>query len=275
MQKNPQEQPREKNNEEELGRIPVEQGGNQEEDLNPEKNEKDIEKDFEGKKFKINTVSDFINSIKYTLSEKIEDDDQKNSQQLWYQIHKIDLGLKSAQLSADKVRVKRMPDGVLGMYDPNGKQISIDEDLLEDFNTNTQLFKTVFVHEKTHYDGIADEGLTQIRVRKKISATPGIYESEVAKAKRAFYLEGVDKVIELYEMKHPDKLMDYYLETELKKKFKKNDLVGHDLNIKTKSQATIYKDRFKKGAPRLFDKLKQRNYKFSEKILELFKEIVQ
>lgn len=229
----------------------------------------------EARNFNISTVYDFIQALKWSYDEAEENEDNDTRRLLGHQIVKIHAGLNAAGLSANEVMVKEMENGTLGTYNRGGHKISAAKAMLEDFKTDERLFRTVFVHEKTHKEeGIADEGFTQLRTERKTSATPGIYENEKAQAKRIFYKEGIDHALVLYDIDRPEKLVDDYLEVELLGKINKTQL--KELTVDKKKLDRVVKEQsgklaglLKDGVPRLYDKLKSGYIKDkTRKILE-------
>lgn len=235
-----------------------------------EDSDKDQEQKVEAQIFEVNTVKDFIDSLKWNYDEA---KNEKMRRKISYQIIKIEIGLRAARIDAREVRVSKMPDGTLGLFNPQNKKIDVSEDLLSDFNADTQLLETVFVHEKTHKEGIYDEGLTQLRVRQKIpSAAEGIYPAEQKEAQRTFYKTGIDNALGLYDIDHPEKLVDYYLEVEIRRAIpeRKRKLFTKNYVAKiAKEQADKLSKKFKEGAEKLFGKLESKGYNFQKKIEDI------
>ncbi len=268
--------PEEDFSEEEIDKEP------EEEKPKPElvKSKEDIEQEMEKQEIKINTVDDFINDLEWRHNE-CEDEQMKNKIAL--QVTKIETALRVAGLSADKVYVSKMPDGVLGLFYPNANRVEFSEDLLSDFNSDEQLIKTVFVHEEVHKDKkFADEGLTQLFVKKKISATPGIYEEEQRAAKRAFYKVGIDRALKLYDIDHPGRLFGECLKIGLEYKYRGQTkmLEGIESNkrrlefLSSKEKERISRE-FKKGAEELFKKLIPHNYNIKKEIKKILQELAE
>ena len=241
------------------------------------KPKEDIEQEKEQRE--INTVKDFIDDLEWKHNE-CEDEQMKNKIAL--QVTKIETALRVSGLNADKVYISRMPDGVLGLFDSNANRIEFSEDLLSDFNSGEQLMKTVFVHEGVHKNKkFVDEGLTQLFVKKRISATPGIYEEEQRAAKRAFYKIGVDKALKLYDIDHPGRLFGECLRTGLEIKYKGQTkiLKGIESNkrklefVSSKEKERISRE-FKKGAEELFKKLIPHGYDIKKNIKKILLELI-
>ena len=171
-------------------------------------------KEMPWEKVEIDTMKDFIDVLKMQY-DFVQDEAIKAK--LAYHIIKLEIALNVAHVSAREVFVRKTPDGILGYYDRNADQIAISRDQLDDFTTDQQLYNTVLVHEKTHQEGIMDEGLAQKVVARKISATPGIYAHEQRDVQNTFYRVSMEKALDLYEIENPQELTEYYLEVELKK----------------------------------------------------------
>ncbi len=230
----------------------------------------------EKEKREINTVADFIDYLEDWGVGSEKDDSLRGKAAA--QIIKIRVGLSAAGLRAETVKVRQMPGGVLGLFDPASRQIEISEEMLADFNSDKRLIETVFVHEETHKGGIADEGLTQLSVRKKISAKTDIYSSEQEAAKRTFYRLGVATALKLYDLDHPYKLFERFLGAGLKYKY------GHKLDELSdrkklekiaKEESVKLSTDFKKGAQRLYDALELQGYDFRKSVREILSKLVE
>lgn len=229
----------------------------------------------------IDTMKDFIDSLKWDY-DATEDPELK--QKLAFHIVKLEMALQVSGLTSDAVYVRYTPEGVLGYFDPQAKKIAISREELEDFNTDQQLYNTVLYHEKTHKEGIADEGLTQKLVVKKISATPGVYTYEQTEAQKTFYKVGLDKALDLYEIEKPQKLTEYYLEVELEKLWNEKLRSVFQKKSGKKDAKKILKDiskndaerlerSFKDGVPRLYDKLKSMGYSIKDMAQEVLQKL--
>jgi len=237
------------------------------------------EKVGEQVEIKINTMADFLKSLKwsYDLTE-----DENAKKQIAHQIVKIEMGLNGTGYSAEDVKVEDTSDGVLGLYSPGSGKTAISKDLLEDFETSQQLIKHVLVHERNHKEGIYDEGLAERKASKRLSDGLSFYVGEQQRAKSAFYREGIDKALELYDLDNPDELFEYYLQVELEKNFKGQDSKLRKIKENEKSREIIVDQQeekirkgFKKGADELFDKLKQRNYSIKKRTREILLELAK
>ena len=237
---------------------------------------------IEKKEFEVNTVADFFKKEEWEFENC---DDESAKRKIGHQIIIIKMGLSKAGLSVHEVYVKKLPKGVLGIFDTQNRRISLGEDLLSDPNTKVGEFEMVGVHEGVAHkkDGIYDEGLAQIRTEKKIGRSTDIYQTEKQEARRTFRREGVDKALELYDLKNPDKLFEYYLQAELEKNFrgkidelkriKKNK---RSLNSQASQQKKLIEGRFKKGARELFKKLESKgNYSVKKEIEDILLELAK
>ncbi|OGF26353.1 hypothetical protein A2468_03090 [Candidatus Falkowbacteria bacterium RIFOXYC2_FULL_46_15] len=237
----------------------------------PEETLPDMEKEEE-LPFHIDTAADFIRLLELRFKEAQESKNNENEKDLFYQIIKIKNGLNTAGLSADEVRVREMQPGVLGTFDPGNREIAGAKAMFDDFGSDERLFRTVFLHEATHRDRIADEGFCELSVEMKIDAVPGIYNTEKQKAKKTFNdLLGMSDAIELYNIDEPEKLAESYIAAKLEKELgvrKAQEILadkkklGNSIN-KLKTEVG---DNLEKGAPRLYEKLKSRGFDFKKKI---------
>ncbi len=225
----------------------------------------------------IDTMRDFLDSLKETYDQAHDEETKKN---LAHHIIKLEMALATAGLTSDKVFVRETSKGILGYYDPEANQIAISQDQLENLNTDQMLYNTILVHEKTHKEGISDEGLTQKLVTRKITATPGIYTHEQKDAEHTFFHVGISKALELYEIDKPQDLVKYYLEIELEKLWKEkleslykhsSEKIKHGEHLEKISKKEIEKleEEFEEGAPRLYKKLEKNLFDFEKISLEI------
>ncbi|MFH0892070.1 MAG: hypothetical protein V1867_04800 [Candidatus Falkowbacteria bacterium] len=222
--------------------------------------------------FNIDTAADFIRLLELRLKEAQESKNDKNEKELFYQMVKIKSGLNTAGLSADEVRIREMQPGVLGTFDPGNREIAGAKAMFEDFGSDERLFRTVFLHEATHRDRVADEGFCELSVEMKIDAVPGIYDAEKQKAKKTFNeLLGMKGAIELYNIDEPEKLAEAYIAAKLEKELgirKAQEILADKKILKSETEKLKEDigDDLKKGAPRLHEKLKTRGFDFKKKI---------
>lgn len=235
---------------------------------------------------KVDTLKDFLDVLKnnYDLT-----DDANLKRLLAHQILKIEMALNSVDLplAAERIKVRNTPEGVLGYYETETGNITIDEAILQDFNTEQRLIKHVLVHESLHKEGVADEGMVELMVKKLISPMPGIYKGEQAQAKATFFTTGLDKALELYNIDNPQKLVRYYLEVELEKKwqerlkqrfFKKRKIPQKKerkiLATIAKSEIESLEKDFERGVARLYEKLKKLGFNFKKNSLEILEKFI-
>lgn len=219
----------------------------------------------------VKTVEDFIESLKWSYN-ATEDPDIR--QKIGHQIIKIQIGLSNAGCLAKNIEVEEMPENVLGTFDPNTKKIALSGELLDDFGTSIELIKHVVRHELGHGE-IWDEGMNEASL--KLFDSLCFYVEEQRKVESTFKKMGVNKAISLYDIKKPEKLIDDYLEVELKglHKDKPNKTralqrpAKFDIELK-KLTASIEK-RIKDSIPCLYEKL-ETGY-IREKIKEILSNI--
>jgi hypothetical protein len=224
----------------------------------------------------INTMKDFLEALYWSYEEA----DNVDKPLIGHQIVKINQSLSSAGLSPDKVYIEETPEGVLGMFDTQAKKIIMDKDLLEDFNASQSLIIRVLFHEKMHAKGYADEGMTEIVVDKQIPAAIKFYVTERNRTERTFHALGMDKAIGLYDLKHPEKLIDEYLAVELKKNFpidrkERRKLAERKVyfDIKLTNAVRHYEEKLTKAIPRLEQKLPAGHIR--EKIRKTWQELLK
>lgn len=238
--------------------------------------EKDVEQKMEKHEIKINTVADFVDALEwsYDLTE-----DKETQKKLGHQITKIEMSLNSAGFSADKVYVEKTPKGVLGLYYPSDRKTAVSKDLLEDFIAGQRFIAHVLYHERMHKKGSADEAVAEIKTKESIPISVQFYVSEQEKFRGTFHKVGRDKALSIYNIAHPDKLVDCYLEVELENNYKGKTGKLKKLENKRSLEFTVNKEaeglakKFKKGVPRLNEKLEQRNYSIKAKVREVLRSL--
>ncbi|MCU0679260.1 MAG: hypothetical protein MUC28_02315 [Planctomycetes bacterium] len=205
----------------------------------------------------INTMKDFLDALywSYDLVEETE------KQEINLQILKIKMSLSSNGLNPEAIKVENTPKGVLGMYDPQGEDITISRELLEDFNASQSTIAHVLCHEKTHAQGYADEGITEMVANQRIPAAISFYVTEQERTKSTFHSLGTEKTKNLYDLKNPKKLIDEYLEIELTREFPKDRKERKKLArasyfaVELASASRHYGEKLDKVVDRLKDKL--------------------
>lgn len=254
----------------------------QEDESTPESVEIDEAGELLNREKDIDTVKDFIENLKlhYDFT-----DDEELKRRLAHQIVKIELALgkPTPSLRAEDLKVRETEDGVLGYYEPYTDVTALSHDMLEDFNTDQTLLNHVVVHESLHAKGYSDESIVELKVKKLISAKPGIYPNEQRRAKSTFFHTGINKALTLYDIEKPDELCNYYLEVELEKlwndklrsRFKKEQKRGKldAAKILERIAQDVIKrieNDFEKGVQRLYDMLKVRGFDFKKKNLLIF-----
>jgi hypothetical protein len=228
------------------------------------------------KEFKVDNLEEFIDSLKWRHDEAEREEERK---ELSRQIINIEIALQAADLKAADIKVEVLPEGVLGAYDMNKNQIIADKDLLSDFDTDLLTLIGLLKHEKNHQDGIADKGLCQIRTGREVSGGTSFYVSEQNQAKRTFYKLTIDKALDLYKLDHPEKLINDWVELELKDMRKDKEELKNmrekdeSLNFFARKDTEILKSRFKKGAEMLLKKYEELGFSMKKKVKEVLKEI--
>jgi len=215
-------------------------------------------------KVSVDTMGDFIDVLKMHI---LSSEDEEVRKVLYHHMVKLEGSLVAAGLRADDIYARKTPKGILGYYDPDGGSIAISLDLLKDFTADKKLYDTVLVHERTHKEGIMDEGLCQKFTAKKIGAVHGIYEAEQKEAMRTFDRVGIEKVFELYERDNPERLTEYYMEVEAEYLWNEKYSRAYKENIQRgmgseEAMSFIWRDAsdemkkaLENGAPRLLEKL--------------------
>lgn len=248
----------------------------------PEKAEDDIEfendqeNEKERQEINIETVADFIKALE--LSYDIAPD-KETQQAIGHQIVKINMGLNATDYSAEDVKVEETTDGVLGLYYPNSNKTAISAELLEDFSSASSLIIHVLSHEEKHKEGVADEGMVELALKKKLPTNLVFYLSEQQMAERAFYNVGTGKALNLYDMDNPAELADCYLSVELEKEYKNSKTEMKKLaresylNKKVNDEADSLSHRLKEGVPRFYERLSQGYIR--DKVRDILKKIVE
>jgi len=133
-------------------------------------------------------------------------DDRKR--ELAWRMLKLEQALRTAGLKAADVKIAELEPGTLGFYIPATDELFITPEGLGDPEHYTE----VLYHEKTHKEGILDEGLAQsVTLRHVAGARHAIYEAEQLRIERAF---DVPELIKRYDIDDPEAFVRYFLEQE-------------------------------------------------------------
>lgn len=140
----------------------------------------------------------------YTVSETPDD----RKRELAWRMLKLEQALRIAGLKAADVKIAELEPGTLGFYIPATDELFLTPEGLGDPEHYTE----VLYHEKTHKEGILDEGLAQIVTLQHVSgARHAIYEAEQLRITRTF---DVPELIERYDIDDADAFVTYFLEQE-------------------------------------------------------------
>lgn len=252
----------------------------------------DEERGIEKQEFREQTVAEFLEELE-GIRDETEDEKTKNL--LTFQIAKIQLGLMAAELKLDEIKVGPLGKGVIGVFNTQNKEITISKELLLDFNTDSKLIELVGTHEGFHkgiyrYKPIADEGLTEEAAERKVGKRTEIYRAKRTAAKKIWEDEGFVEILKKYDIEAPKKLVKFYLHTgiehELSSKIeaykkekaqnkKEQKLVNLEKEVEGLSKKLEKK--FKRGAERLHDKLKEveKDNFFKKTSKEIIKELIK
>ncbi len=193
----------------------------------------------EMKEFKIVTVADLISVLEY--SKQLSGDHERYA----HQIDKIREACRASDLNPEDVRVERMPDGILGTYDPNNREIAISQDLLANPSEEGSMIKLTFVHEKVHKEGIHDEGLTQMVAERRTGTSTSIYDEEVAKTRKAIASLGLQAAEKVYDLKNPKKLLEKFIDKEFGEGGRLEGIYGRLLKEKKGDQEKAFQELMK------------------------------
>ena len=228
-------------------------------------------KSIEQKEKEVITVEDFIDYLESFGMSMNENDPEKGK--VATQIIKIKTAIFASGINPSEVKVEKMSDNTLGLYDRNSNEISISKELMEDFNASQSEIRTTLEHENVHkINKIFDEGLAHKKTKQKYSQATNAYEESQDKAQRAFYQLGINKAMELYKIDDPNKLFAKFLKIGLEHKYsgqdkKVNGFVGNNLieRLAAKIRLDIAAEginsglvhKFKEAVPVLFEALEQ------------------
>ena len=227
---------------------------------------KDILKDIENskevpeeKQENIKTVADFINNLEECL---LNTEDEEEKTKIAYHLVRIKGAFNKAGVKLDKFNIGVTEDGRWSMYDKAGNSFKIDPELIENSKVDQNLLSIVLEEAEAEKKGFSDIGFQQLAIKKLIGANEH-HKEERDSAFRVFVKWDKDKVLNLYNIKSPEKLADYFLEKEVEKRFRKNS------KINSSQLGKYLRVIFKKGAPELYKKLQANGYGFRTRTKEI------
>lgn len=209
---------------------------------------------------KINTVADFVKELEESLSNM---DDEKERIEIAYHIARINGALRMADTKAEKIRIGALKDGRLSVYDRNQQTIKVDEDLLENIADYGKVMGLAVKEAEMEKGGILDVGFQQLVIAKSGISSGEYHKKEKWSVARIFGKWGQTDVLDLYSIKTPKKLADYFLEKEIDQRLKKGR------KLKAEEIAPYLEKQFKLGAPILYKKLMQAGYGFRGRAREI------
>ena len=213
----------------------------------------------EEKQENIRTVADFINNLKECL---LNTEDEEEKTKIAYHLVRIKGAFNKAGVRPDKFNIGATKDGSWSMYDKAGNSFKVDPELIENSKIDQGLLGIVLEEAKAEKQGFADIGFQQLAMKKLIGALE-YHKDKRESALRVFPQWRKDKVLNLYNIKSPEKLADYFLKKEVEKRFRKNS------KINSSQLGKYLRVIFKKGAPELYKKLKANGYGFRTRTKEI------
>ena len=213
----------------------------------------------EEKQENIRTVADFINNLKECL---LNTEDEEEKTKIAYHLVRIKGAFNKAGVRPDKFNIGATKDGSWSMYDKAGNSFKVDPELIENSKIDQGLLGIVLEEAKAEKQGFADIGFQQLAMKKLIGASE-YHKDKRESALRVFPQWRKDKVLNLYNIKSPEKLADYFLQKEVEKRFRKNS------KINSSQLGKYLRAIFKKGAPELYKKLQANGYGFRARTKEI------
>jgi len=215
----------------------------------------------------IKTVAEFLEVLE---NEIMESDDEKEKKELAFHLIKIKGALRQAGLKAKKLSLMSLNNEEMIDYDRFKKKIKVRRDILDDFSRNQQFFATIFSEIKLEKDkDIRDTGFQLLTIKKKMNINKEVSKKERQATIRTFDNLGIDTALKLYDFANPEELANYFLEKEVKKRLEERGKINKAKSI----LIAVYLSRlFKKGAPELYKKLKEKKYAWRAKVWELVQE---
>lgn len=227
----------------------------------------------------VETVGELLDAWK---AEYDQTDDGERKRELAYRLVKMAEALSASGLNAVDVTIRESEPGVLGFYVPATGEIAMTPAGLD---LPAEHFKDVLVHESIHAEGISDEGLTQRETERRVhGAMSGIYPDERAETVETFKKMDFESVLEAYDFKNPQELIELYLEVEWHdaRRDKWQDELGQRQEIASvegrqelldhelKDWVDRLEENFNKAAPRLFLKAKESGFDFAKTHEKIF-----
>ncbi|MCK5319853.1 hypothetical protein KAJ61_00505 [Candidatus Parcubacteria bacterium] len=220
---------------------------------------KNSKKIHEEKQENIRTVADFINNLEECL---LNTEDEEEKTKIAYHLVRIKGAFNKSGVKPDKFNIGATKDGSWSMYDKAGNSFKIDPNLIENSKVDQNLLGIVLEEAEEEKKGFSDIGFQQLAIKKLIGARE-YHKDKRESALRVFPQWRKDKVLNLYNIKAPEKLADYFLEKEVEKRFRKNS------KINSSQLGKYLRVIFKKGAPELYKKLQANGYRFSTRTKEI------
>jgi len=220
---------------------------------------KDSKKIPEEKQENIKTVADFINNFEECL---LNTEDEEEKIKIAYHLVRIKGAFNKAGVKPDKFNIGATKNGSWSMYDKAGNSFKIDPELIENSKVDQNLLSIVLNEAEEEKKGFPDIGFQQLAIKKSVGARE-YHKKERERAFRTFVKWDKDKVLNLYNIKAPEKLADYFLKKEVEKRFRKNS------KINSSQLGKYLRAIFKKGAPELYKKLQANGYGFRTRTKEI------
>ena len=167
----------------------------------------------EEKQENIKTVADFINNLEERL---LNTEDEEEKTKIAYHLVRIKGAFNKAGVRLDKFNIGATEDGRWSMYDKAGNSFKVDPDLIENSKIDQNLLGIVLEEAEAEKKGFADIGFQQLAMKKLIGARE-YHKDKRESALRVFPQWRKDKVLNLYNIKAPEKLADYFLKKEVEK----------------------------------------------------------
>ncbi|MCK4540303.1 hypothetical protein KAU09_04075 [Candidatus Parcubacteria bacterium] len=215
------------------------------------------EKEYE----QIKTMADFIRVLEDRLA-ATEDAQEKNA--IAYNLLRVQSAFVGLKVKPAKFKIGIAKDGKLSVYNKNVQEFRVSPELLEsieDCKLDAKTMGISFKEAEIEKSGILDTGFQQLMIEKSGINSGEYHKEERWSVKRIFGKWGEKNVLDL--VKEPKKLADYFLEKEIEKRLKQAR------KIEAKELAPYLSDQFKKGAPKLHEKLRKSGYGFRGRVKEI------
>lgn len=211
----------------------------------------------------IKNVAEFLEVLEDRIMQCKEDGDNEEKMKLAFHLIKVKGSLRQAKLRPEKLSLMALSSDELTKYDRTKNKLKVRKDILDDLKRDQQFLATIFSEIRLGSEGTRDIGFQLLAIKKKMPINKEIDKKERQATERTFDNLGINKALNLYDFRNPEKLADYFLEKEVVKRLEERKKINKPKSI---LMAVYLSALFKKGAPELHKKLREGEYAWQSKV---------